>query len=167
MTTRTRIVMATLVLVVVQSAGAGSTETGSLPIGDLVIDYDPSMWVVTANATGASFDRLNDGRASSAGTIRVDAGSECDLAAIEANITAAYPDNWSHTVWTVAKEGFDLHLGTVEMGCRNLAGSPVFGCAAFEDRLYMIDADPGGCQMIGHGFDGEVVEFLSGLRPAK
>ncbi len=169
MTTRNRMILArtilaALALVVAPAQGASAAETGSMPVGDLVIDYDPSMWVVTANAGGASFDRLNDGRTSSAGSIRVAGDGGCDLAAIEARITAAYPDNRSHTVWTVAKAGFDLHLGTVEMGCRNLAGSPVFGCAAFEDKVYTIDADPGGCSHTGHGFDGEVVEFLSGLR---
>lgn len=165
--TRTRIFLAALALVIAAQVAAGAGETGSAPVGDLVIDYDPSMWVVAASAAGASFDRLDDGHASYAGTIRVAADGDCSLAAVEAATIAAYPDNWSHKVWTVAKGGFDLHLGTVEMGCRNLAGSPVFGCTAFEEKVYTIHADPGGCRQIGYGFDAEVIDFLSGLRAPK
>ena len=76
----------------------------------------------------------------------------------------AYPRNWSQKAFTMPVDGFDLHLGTLEMGCRNLAGSPVFGCTAVKGSVYTIEADPGGCRRIGFGFDGKVIDLLTGLK---
>ena len=63
----------------------------------------------------------------------------------------AYPHAWEGLVTTIRRPGFDLHVATLDMGCRNLAGSPVFACTAYKEKLYAFTADPGGCRYTGPG----------------
>ena len=62
-----------------------------------------------------------------------------------------------------ARPGFDLHVATVELGCRNWTGSPVFACLAHQGKAYTITANPGGCQHTPPRYDGIVLDMLMGL----
>ena len=123
-------------------SGMALAQTATVAVGDLTLTHDASVWSVKAVEGGVDVFLLEGDHEHFAGTIRISPRGECSIGIVEASMQGAYPRNWSQKAFTMPVDGFDLHLGTLEMGCRNLAGSPVFGCTAVKGSVYTIEADP-------------------------
>jgi hypothetical protein len=147
-------------------AAAEEPRTASAAIGDLTLQFDPKVWRIEGEG-----DRLLIGWVEARDPrygidVSIDTGSAdgCSTGIVRDRAGLAYTSAWDSFVTTLERPGFDLHVATVEMGCRNWTGSPVFACAAYEDKLYSFIADPGGCRHIGPQYDGFVIDLLRGLR---
>ena len=63
----------------------------------------------------------------------------------------------------IAKDGFEIHFGEYDLGCRNWRPFSVEACTTHKDKTYRFASHVGGCQggaPTGDGF----VEFLNSLK---
>jgi hypothetical protein len=133
----------------------------SVTIGDLTLSFDAAIWRVEGGGDRyvASPVKADPGNAVAIG---IGDGQSCTPAAMEETGRLAYPDAWTRGLTTIHRPGFDLHIATLDMGCRNWTGSPVFACAAYLGKGYFVTADPGGCATPPH-YDSFVIGLLAGL----
>jgi hypothetical protein len=134
----------------------------TVAIGDLALSFDASAWSIEGGG-GRYLIRQTGGKPDEAVAIEVTGdGQGCTPAAMEEIGRLAYPDALARRWTTIRRPGFDLHVATLDMGCRNWTGSPVFACTVFRDKGYFITADPGGCATPPN-YDRSVGDLLAGL----
>ncbi|MGE3304783.1 MAG: hypothetical protein AB7I52_02335 [Rhizobiaceae bacterium] len=135
-----------------------------VPVGDLLLRYDAARWRVETAAMAAEIHAVGAHASDPPVTIAIapDTGA-CTPAAMLARASLFHDHAWEHDVDTIARPGFDLHVATVELGCRNWTGSPVFACLAHQGQAYTITANPGGCQHTPPRYDSIVLDMLMGL----
>ena len=92
-----------------------------------------------------------------------DAGGECSDAMLGERVGGAYPRAFEAKLVTIVRPGLAIRAALIDMGCRNLTGSPVQACTAVAGDLYVFSADAGGCRDTPPDFDRPVLEFLNGL----
>lgn len=140
-------------------------QPASVPIGDLLLRYDAAKWRVEAGALSVEIHAAGAHASDPPIAIAVapDTGG-CTPAAMLERARLFHDSAWEHKADTIARPGFDLHVATVELGCRNWTGSPVFACLAYQGQAYTITADPGGCQKTPPRYDEIVFDMLDGLQ---
>lgn len=161
-------VLSRIGLAILAALGSYTAAVGhaveAVHIGDLVLSFDSAVWRIEGGNRSYkvyAIDAQHDGLPI---TIEMTEGSTaCTPAAVDRIGMISYPDAWERKVATLRRPGFDLHIATLDMGCRNWTGSPVFACAAFRDKSYFIIANPGGCRGTPPNYDGPVIELLNGL----
>ncbi len=107
-------------------------------VGDIRLYHNPEAWRIEGEA----------------GTWQVHCrGPECEtplmsVVAVPEDLTACspgavidrsaldYPDAWTRTVDRAAAIGLDVHVATLDQGCRNWAGSPLYACTVHNGRAY-------------------------------
>jgi hypothetical protein len=156
------------IVTVLTMAGAKAGEAGRLSMGGLSRPDEGGRWTVRNDgqsyAIGCSFDRCEETDLIGL-TIANGTGASCSNDLLLARAGAAALDGGGADVLPaqpLVRPGFELKVVTVDLGCRNWAGSPVFACTSIANDLYLFTAHPGGCQSSGL-FDQLVFEFLSGL----
>lgn len=146
------------------SAATARAET--VEIGDLLLPFDSEVWHVQRDGAQMSLRQMDDPDGALAVTIRVEKGeaAACSPQAM-ADLSAVFSSaNRPAKTFTIARDGFDLHVATVALGCRNWTGSPVYACTFYRDRVYTFIADPRGCDTPPL-YDEPVLEALGGLVP--
>ena len=117
-------------------------------IGDLRLYHDPAAWRIEGEA----------------GTWQVHCrGPECDtplmtIVAVPAELTACspgavvdrsaidFPDAWNRSVTRAAAIGLDVPVATLDQGCANMAGSPVYACTLHGGMAYWFIAPGAQCR---------------------
>jgi hypothetical protein len=147
-----------------EAAGAaGSLAT--IAVGDLVLWFDGSKWRVEPHGQSYEIHAVEAGPRHVPISIAVtdDGSRPCSPEAVTDLSRVFYPDAWTYHVRTMSRPGFDLHVATLDMGCRNLTGSPVFACTAYKGKDYFLTAAPGGCRETPPDYGGPVFDLLMGL----
>ena len=144
-------------------ATAGEIALATVPIGDLVLWYDANVWSVEKGGQTYAVHAVGAGPGDRPILIETAASRTCSREAMLETARIFHPNAWEYRVATIARPGFDLHVATLDMGCRNWTGSPVFACTALEERGYFMTANPGGCRNTPPNFDGPVMELMMGL----
>jgi hypothetical protein len=157
--------MAVAMLAGVAPAMAADYAPATVPVGDLVLSYDASTWRTEIRDASVAIHAVGADQHDVPVVIDIapDTGG-CTPAAMKERASLFHPDAWAHEARTIARPGFDLHVATVEMGCRNWTGSPIFACTALHGKTYTITADPGGCRETPPRYDDVVFDMLWGLQ---
>lgn len=153
--------------------GTASADPGSpvrrLELGPFVLPVHAGLWRVDPRPGGYALTCASsiDCPGETVTLLLEDASAaRCDDHALGARARAAnsmYADGEADIDLSIIdKEGFDLRVARVELGCRNWAGSPVFACARLDAAVLSVAADPGGCATPPH-FDVPVMRLLATL----
>jgi hypothetical protein len=87
-------------------------------------------------------------------------GSVIDRSALD------YPDAWAREATHAAAIRLTVHVATLDQGCRNMAGSPVYGCTTHKGLTYWFIAPGEQCRTSFS--DSRALEaLLNGLSPAE
>jgi hypothetical protein len=149
-----------------QSAAAlAAGGLATIPVGDLVLWFDGDIWRVERQGQSYEIHAIGagPGDAPISLTVTGDGSKPCSPEAVLDLAKLLYSGAWMHGVRTVPRPGFDLQVATLDMGCRNLTGSPVFACTAYQGKDYFLTAVPGGCRETPPNYDGPVLDLLMGL----
>jgi hypothetical protein len=142
------------------SAVHGEEPARRFTIGDLHLDLDPTQWAVEQNGEGWAIrgDKVHI-------DVVMQPGAEalCSPAAMSARARLFHSHAWEFHEATIERHGLQLHVATLDMGCRNWTGSPVFACTAHAGNIYTFTADAGGCRETPPMYDGYVLEALGTL----
>lgn len=76
-----------------------------------------------------------------------------------------YPHAWTRGAGVAHAAGLTVHVATLDQGCRNLAGSPVYACTVHGGRAYWFLAPGEPCRTSLEESAG-LQRLLSGLAPA-
>ena len=163
---RTKLFAGLLAGLLFQSAAAWAAGSlATIPVGDLVLWFDGNIWRIEPDGQIYEIHAVGAGLADVPINLSVsDEGSRpCSPEAVTDLAKVLYADAWMHHARTISRPGFDLHVATLDMGCRNLTGSPVFACTAYRGKDYFLTAVPGGCRETPPDYDGPVFDLLMGL----
>lgn len=133
-------------------------------IGSLTLRHHATAWAVAATEAGTTLS-CADPDACGRAVIRFEPAAgdvQCSAASAIAASEIAAPEAWSRQVETIRPPGLAVHMATVDLGCRNLAGSPVFACTADRGVVYRISQLDEGCRTPRSNVDA-VRELLAGL----
>lgn len=142
-----------------------------LVIGELARPSESGRWTLegeNARYSIGCYDQHCHGQIIDAEIVTA-AGNRCNGSMLSERAGFAYSGDSGAELSsprTIPLAGFQLNVVTVQLGCRNWTGSPVFACTAVAGDLYMFTADPGGCATPPQ-FDEPVLEFLNGLTLAR
>ena len=145
------------------SVAAGYLAT--IPVGELVLWFDVAVWRIERQGDLYAIHAIDAGPLDAPIEIEVsDQGKRpCSPEAVGDLARLLYEHAWEYHTATIPRPGFDLHVATLDMGCRNWTGSPVFACTSFEGKDYFVTANPGGCSRTPPNYDGPVIDLLMGL----
>lgn len=130
--------------------------------GALALTYDPAIWTVEDEDTISVRGEHDWSSVVVTLEVRKADALPCSVAEMEKRARRWFGDEargWGST--TLRKDGLDIHVGMIELGCRNWAGAPVAACAVAEAKVHLLTAI-GGCEL--HHANGErVLDLLQGL----
>jgi hypothetical protein len=72
--------------------------------------------------------------------------TECSPGAVIDRSALDFPDAWVRTADRAAAIGLDVHVATLDQGCRNWAGSPVYACTVHNGTAYWFLAPGEQCR---------------------
>ena len=134
-------------------------------IGGLTLYHDPSAWRIDA-ADGTYEIRCRGVECDEpmmTVTVAPEADMPCSPGAVIDRSAADYPHAWTRGVAPApGPVGLTVHVATLDQGCRNLAGSPVYACTAHGGRTYWFDA-PGERCHTSLRETGALLSLLGGL----
>ena len=143
-------------------------------IGDLILDYDASRFTVRPVGDRIVIECRDEHRYECRDAfviIRIvrDIGPEsCSPEAMLGHFGLGMDDVdvgiGKGSIWQITPNGLDLHAASIDIGCRNAAGGPVFACTRYAGRTYLFDA-PGAACRTPYGHASAVVHLLSGVHP--
>lgn len=136
-------------------------------IGALTLYHDPAAWRIEGEAgTYAIHCRGPECEAPMMSVIVVpDDLTACTPGAVIDRSALDYPDAWTRQVTRAGAVGLDVAVVTLDQGCRNWAGSPVYACTVHEGQAYWFIAPGKMCQT--PVADSAALErLLNGLAPA-
>jgi hypothetical protein len=144
----------------VPAVSNGEEPARRFAIGDLRLDLDPAQWSVDQNSEGWSIrgDKIHIDVVMQPG-----AAALCSPLKMSERARPFHSDAWEFHETTMERRGLQLHVATLDMGCRNWTGSPVFACTAHGGNIYTFTADAGGCRETPPMYDGYVLEALGTL----
>ena len=156
--------IAGIVTAVAAALTAATASAGTVEIGDLLLPFDSRVWHIQRDGEQMSLQQVDDRDGDLAITVKVEEGeaAACSQQAMSDLSAILSRPSWQAETFTVARDGFDLHVATVQLGCRNWTGSPVYACTFYRNRVYTFIADPGGCDTPPL-YDEPVLEALGGL----
>ncbi len=141
-------------------------------IGDLDLPYDPGRWQVTQSDAATRIICIDRddcfGARILAGTAPDEGPESCSETAMQARLRLG-PEDIGISIGkgltsSRVVNGLVLYEATADIGCRNLAGGPVFACIHHAGTAYTFDA-PGNHCHTHFGHERVVDDLLSGLRP--
>ena len=124
---------------------AGAVEIESLPdgkararLGDIRLYHDPGEWRIEGeDGTFAVHCRGPECEAPLMSIVAVpDALTACSPGAVIDRSALDYPDAWTRQATLSAAIGLTVHVATLDQGCRNWAGSPVYACTSHGGMTY-------------------------------
>ncbi len=129
--------------------------------------YDASTYAVEAEGNRCTVRnrRERDGDQMMIATIRDAPASECSMAKLQAEAAGPRSDRADQRQRTISRDGFDIHLVSWYLGCRNARPPSFLACTAFRGRVYSFRAMSIGCRG-GPGFGSRPDGFLGTLAPA-
>jgi len=146
---------------------AGAEETSDARVashvfGALAIDHDPAVWRVEDETTIARWEEDRRYHVVTLEVLPADA-APCSTEAMEERARGSFGlETIGRGPITQGRVGFDIHVGIVDLGCRNWAGAPVAACAVVDGRLHLMTSSD-GCHL--HHTNAErVLELLEGVR---
>lgn len=137
-------------------------------IGDLQLYHDPREWRVDRDGQGYAVRCLGAGCDSPLMSIRVLAADQsvCTPGAVIDRSLPLFPDAWTRRATTASAIGLTVHVATLDQGCRNWAGSPVFACTEHNGSIYWFEAPGEGCRT-SHRETEALLDLLNGLSAAE
>ena len=117
-------------------------------IGGLTLYHDPGTWRIEGEGDVHEVRCIGPGCDTPLMSIvAVPAGlTTCSPGAVIDRSVLDYPDAWSRRVDEAHAVGLSVHIATLDQGCRNLAGSPVYACTVRGDRAYWFLAPGEHCR---------------------
>lgn len=117
-------------------------------IGDLKLHHDPNEWLIAGE--GDAFGVFCRGSECETPLMSIVAIPEeltsCSPGAVIDRSALDYPDAWTREATHAAAIGLTVHVATLDQGCRNLAGSPVYACATHKGLTYWFIAPGEQCR---------------------
>jgi hypothetical protein len=138
-------------------------------IGDLKLYHDPAAWRVDG---GGDFYAVRcrgvecDDPLMTIGIVPGDR-SACGPGAVIDRSAADYPDAWKREATTAGGAiRLTVHVATLDLGCRNRAGSPVYACTRHNGRVYWFEAPGEMCRTTVRETEA-LLHLLNGLSAAE
>ena len=138
-------------------------------IGGLKLYHDPAAWRI--DGAGDTYEircrgpECDDPMMTVAVAAVEDA--PCSPGAVIDRSTVDYPHAWSRGVEAARGPiGLFVYVGTLDQGCRNWAGSPVYACTIHDGRSYWFEAPGKACHTSVRDSDA-LVHLLNGLSAAE
>lgn len=116
-------------------------------IGDLQLYHDPQEWRIDRDGDGFAVRCVGadcDDPLMSIAVVAADQ-SACSPGAVIDRSLPFFPDAWTRRATVASAIGLTVHVATLDQGCRNWAGSPVFACTRHYGNVYWFDAPGDGC----------------------
>lgn len=141
--------------------------TARARIGELTLYHDPALWRIEGEAgTYAIHCRGPDCEAPMMSVIVLpEELTQCSPGAVVDRSALDYPDAWTRTVTTAGAVALSVRVVTLDQGCRNRAGSPVYACTLHEGQAYWFIA-PGEMCRTSVADSTALERLLNGLAPA-
>ena len=137
-------------------------------IGGLKLYHDPKQWLI--DGEGESFGVFCRGSECEDPLMTIVAVPEeltsCSAGAVIDRSALDYPDAWTRGVTTAAAIGLTVHVATLDQGCRNRAGSPVYACTTHKGLTYWFIA-PGELCRTSVKASEALESLLNGLTAAE
>jgi len=122
--------------------------TARARIGDIKLYHDPKEWLI--DGEGDAFSVSCRGPECEAPLMTIVAVPEeltsCSPGAVIDRSALDYPDAWTREATHAAAIGLTVHVATLDQGCRNWAGSPVYACSTHKGRTYWFIAPGEMCR---------------------
>ena len=122
--------------------------TARARIGDIKLYHDPKTWRI--DGEGDAFSVFCRGPECEAPLMSIIAVPEeltsCSPGAVIDRSAFDYPDAWTRNATHSAAIGLTVHVATLDQGCRNMAGSPVYACTIHKGRTYWFIAPGEMCR---------------------
>lgn len=137
-------------------------------IGDVKLYHDPQEWRIEGE--GDAWAVHCRGPECEAPLMTIVAVPEeltsCSPGAVIDRSVLDYPDAWTRKATHSAAIGLTVHVATLDQGCRNWAGSPVYACTNHKGRTYWFIA-PGELCRTSVKASEALVLLLNGLTQAE
>ena len=142
--------------------------TARARIGDLKLYHDPKEWLI--DGEGDAFGVFCRGPECEEPLMTIVAVPEeltsCSPGAVIDRSALDYPDAWTRKATHSAAIGLTVHVATLDQGCRNWAGSPVYACTTHKGLTYWFIAPGEQCRTSVK--ESEALEaLLNGLTAAE
>jgi hypothetical protein len=136
-------------------------------IGDLTLYHDPAAWRIEGEGgTFAIHCHGTECEAPLMSVIAVPADlTQCTPGAVVDRSMLDYPDAGTRQVTRAGAVALAVHVVTLDQGCRNRAGSPIYACTLHEGMAYWFIA-PGEMCRTSVGDSEALQRLLNGLAPA-
>jgi hypothetical protein len=114
----------------------------------LELYHDSKEWLI--DGEGESFDVFCRGPECEEPLMTIVAVPEeltaCSPGAVIDRSALDYPDAWTRQATHAAAIGLTVHVATLDQGCRNWAGSPVYACTTHKGLTYWFIAPGEMCR---------------------
>lgn len=137
-------------------------------IGDIKLYHDPKEWLI--DGEGEAFGVFCRGPECEAPLMTIVVVPEeltsCSPGAVIDRSALDYPDAWTRKATRSAAIGLTVNVATLDQGCRNWAGSPVYACTTHKGLTYWFIAPGEQCRTsvkTGEGLES----LLNGLTAAE
>lgn len=138
-------------------------------IGGLKLYHDPTAWRIDRDGDAYEIRCRGPECDEAMMTVAVTPAGEapCSPGAVVDKSAAAFPDAWTRQVAAASGAiGVTVHVVTLDQGCRNWAGSPVYACTVHDGRSYWFEA-PGRACRTSVADSEALVHLLNGLSAAE
>jgi hypothetical protein len=117
-------------------------------LGDIRLYHDPQDWRIEGEAgTWQVHCRAPECETPLMSVVAVpEALTACSPGAVIDRSALDYPDAWTRTADRAAAIGLDVHVATLDQGCRNWVGSPVYACTIRNGTAYWFIAPGEQCR---------------------
>ncbi|MCB1499426.1 MAG: hypothetical protein KDK07_06500 [Bauldia sp.] len=135
-----------------------AAESAAATIGGLTLRYDNSQWRMSHSGDGTEIRCVGESCEELAAEIVTgpDPGVPCDE--LLQQDSGLEPD-----VIHDRRPGLDVLIVLPDLGCRNLAASPVFACARHGGRLYLFTGGEHLDCRVPRGATDRLIELVRGL----
>ena len=136
-------------------------------IDGLTLFHDPTAWRIEGEA-GTYFVHCRGAGCDDPlmSIVAVpEALTACTPGAVVDRSALDYPDAWNRQVTRAGAVGLDVAVVTLDQGCRNWAGSPVYACTLHDGLAYWFIA-PGAQCRTSVADSAALQRLLNGLAPA-
>lgn len=117
-------------------------------LGDIRLFHDPKEWLIEGEDD--AFEVRCRGPECETPLMSIIAVPEeltsCSPGAVIDRSALDYPDAWTRQASHAAAVGLTVHVATLDQGCRNWAGSPVYACTVHNGRVWWFLAPGEQCR---------------------